>query len=111
MKKFFAVLYSPGSNWVDGKPMSEQPIAGHVAYVKNLNNDGTVLLAGPFRDDDGGLTILQAESDDEARLIMDEDPDVRSGILRADVRGWCPLALDRDGMQFESPPLAMTRTS
>jgi hypothetical protein len=42
---------------------------------------------------------------------MDEDPDVRAGILRADVRGWCPLALDRDGMQYESPPLTLTRVA
>ena len=109
MKQFFAVIYSPGKNWIDGKSIFEQPLDGHVAYVKSLNEDGTVLLAGPFRDDDGGLTILQAESDEEARLIIDEDPDVRAGILRADVRSWRPLALDRDGDQYESPPLVLTR--
>jgi uncharacterized protein YciI len=109
MKQFFAVIYSPGKNWIDGKSIFEQPLDGHVAYVKSLNEDGTVLLAGPFRDDDGGLTILQAESDEEARLIIDEDPDVRAGILRADVRPWRPLALDRDGAQYESPPLVLTR--
>ncbi len=109
MKQFFAVVYSPGKNWVPGKTMVEQPLDGHIAYVKSLSDDGTVLMAGPFLDDDAGLTILQADSLEEARLIMDEDPDVREQVLRATVRAWAPLRLDIDGPGYEEPPLRLVR--
>ena len=107
MKHFFAVLYGPGPKWIDGKTMSEQPLDAHVAYVKSLGDDGTVLMAGPFLDDDAGLTILQADGLEEARLIIAEDPDVRDGVLRADVRCWRPLRLDGSG--YEEPPLRLQR--
>ena len=107
MKQFFAVLYGPGKRWVDGKAMAEQPLDAHIAYVKSLSDDGTVLMAGPFLEDDAGLTILQADSLEEARLIIAEDPDVRDEVLRADVRPWCPLRLDGPG--YEAPPLRLSR--
>ena len=109
MKQFFAVLYSPGTKWEDGKTIFEQPLDAHIAYVKSLNEDGTVLMAGPFSDDDAGLTILQAEGLEEARLIIAEDPDVRDDVLRAEVRCWRPLRLDGPG--YEDPPLALVRAA
>jgi uncharacterized protein len=107
MKQFYAVLYGPGKNWVEGKSMQQQPLDGHVAYVKNLSEDGTVLLAGPFLDEDEGLSILQADSLDEARLIIAEDPDVREQVLQADVRCWKPFRLDTDEVGYETPPLRL----
>jgi uncharacterized protein YciI len=109
MKQFFAVLYSPGKNWVEGKSIFEQPLDGHIAYVKSLSDDGTVLMAGPFLDDDAGLTILQADGLEEAGLIIAEDPDVREEVLRAQVRCWKPLRLDAEGSEYEEPPLLLSR--
>ncbi len=107
MKQFYAVLYGPGKNWVEGKAMQQQPLDGHIAYVKNLSEDGTVLLAGPFVDGGGGLTILQADSLDEARLIIAEDPDVREQVIQADVRCWTPFRLDTEDLGYEKPPLRL----
>jgi len=109
MKQFFAVLYGPGRRWVEGKSIFEQPLDGHIAYVKSLSDDGTVLMAGPFADDDAGLTILQADNLEEANLIIAEDPDVREDVLRADVRCWCPFRLDVEATAFEQPPLRLVR--
>jgi uncharacterized protein YciI len=110
MKQFFAVLFSPGKNWIGGKSIFEQPLDGHVAYLKSLSEDGTVLMAGPFLDDDAGLTILQADGLEEARLIIAEDPDVREDVLRAEVHGWRPLRLDAHGSEYEQPPLRLQRS-
>ncbi len=110
MKQFFAVVYGPGSRWIEGKTIFEQPLDAHVAYVKSLSDDGTVLMAGPFADDDGGLTILQADNLQEAQLIIAEDPDVREDVLRAQVRCWRPFRLDEAAMIFEEPPLHLSRT-
>jgi uncharacterized protein len=111
MKQFYAVIYGPGKNWVEGKSMLEQPLDGHVAYVKNLSEDGTVLLAGPFLDDDGGLTILQADSLEEAHLIIAEDPDIREQVLQANVRCWAPFRLDSDEVGYVRAPLRVLQTS
>ena len=58
----------------------------HVAYLRELTERGVVQLAGRTLNTDEssfGIVIFQAESEDAARKIMDEDPAVRKGVMEA----------------------------
>jgi uncharacterized protein YciI len=58
----------------------------HVAYLGDLTERGVVLLAGRTQNKDEssfGIVIFQVESEEEARRVMEEDPAVRGGIMRA----------------------------
>lgn len=71
----------------DGPTLEEEAIVSqHFAYLRRLTDEGTVILAGrTLNTDDSsfGIVILSAESEQAAHAVMNEDPAVRSGVMRA----------------------------
>ena len=69
-----------------GPTAEEQAIVSeHFAHLESLTQRGVVLLVGRTQDhspDTFGIVIFQAESDEQAREIMSNDPAVRGGIMR-----------------------------
>lgn len=57
-------------------------------YWEMLGEQGNLLYAGPWRDNDGGMMILSCKNDGEAQLIADQDPLVRANLYVANVRAW-----------------------
>jgi uncharacterized protein YciI len=56
----------------------------HFAYLKQATEEGIVLLAGRSLDGKGpAIVILDAETEDEARRFMQNDPFVAQGLMRA----------------------------
>jgi uncharacterized protein YciI len=49
----------------------------HMAHIKQLNNQGVLLAAGPF-EGGGGLFILETNSTDEAEQAIASDPAVKA---------------------------------
>jgi len=66
----------------------------HLGYQKELEDEGTLVLAGPLSDASGeewsgeGLVIYRAGSIDEARQIADADPMHANGLRTYEVRAW-----------------------
>jgi len=63
-------------------------ITEHFEYLKELTRERVVLLAGRTlnKDDTGfGIVIFRAESEDEARRVMESDPAVKAGVFRAEL--------------------------
>jgi uncharacterized protein YciI len=93
---YWAVRMLPGPAWVAGKPADEQPgIDAHVENLEKLNGRGLVFAAGPFIDGAGGMTVLRVKSAKEAQAIADDDPCVKSGVLKPEVHPW--LCVFRSG--------------
>ena len=59
MPKCFAANYEPGPNWESGKPIAQQPLREHVAYLIDLHDKEVVLMGGPFADGTAGLVIVE----------------------------------------------------
>ena len=72
-----------------GATENEKKIVGeHFDYLKQLTNNGTVILAGRTKNTDTssfGIVIFQAESEEAARVIMNEDPAVKNRVFRAEL--------------------------
>jgi uncharacterized protein YciI len=65
--------------------------------VDALFDDGVVILAGPFADGSGSMVILDAESEQAARAIFQNDPWAQKDILVArDVKEWTIFLDARD---------------
>jgi len=63
-------------------------IAQHFEYLKELTRARVVLLAGRTlnKDDTGfGIVIFRAETESEARGVMENDPAVKAGVFRAEL--------------------------
>jgi len=61
-------------------------VARHWAYLQNLINRGILIFAGRtlVTNEDGFASVVfRADSQEQARAILEEDPGVRGGIFRA----------------------------
>src|SRR5580704_1750589 len=72
----FVVLIKHGPKWIPGKSVAEQPLQEHGKYLKELMDKGSLQIAGAFLDDSGGLIILNAADEAEARRITAHNPRV-----------------------------------
>ena len=88
-QKTYAFIYAPGPQWLAGRPMTEQNLGAHRAYMAELYAQGRVLLGGPFLDDaGGGIALLRAKGRDEATALLAADPAIREGVFTGVVRRW-----------------------
>ena len=72
-------------NWT---PREEEIVQRHFARLQTLLRAGKLLLAGKTEGiDEGtfGIVILEAESREEARALMESDPSVAEGIMTAEL--------------------------
>ena len=61
----------------------------HLAYMAGLHDRGRVVMGGPVGDGSGALVVLRADSAEEVRAIIADDPYTAAGVA-ADhvVRPW-----------------------
>ena len=67
-------------------PDEEVIVSEHFAHLEELTMQGVMLLVGRTLDDSPhtfGIVIFQAESEEQARAIMNSDPAVAKGIMQA----------------------------
>jgi uncharacterized protein YciI len=63
-------------------------VARHLEYLQAQARAGKVRIAGRTTEDNErtfGLVLLAAASEDEARAIMNADPAVAQGVMRAEL--------------------------
>lgn len=60
----------------------------HLAYLRELTAAGKLHAAGPLANG-GSMSIYNAETEDEARSLLANDPYSRAGIVgQSTLRGW-----------------------
>jgi len=96
----FIVILKHGPNWIPGKSASEQPLSKHGKYLKDLMDAGSLQFAGQFLDDSGGMVLLNAANESEARRIATHDPGVVAGILAPVIH---PFIIAFDAATGKSP--------
>lgn len=72
-------------NWTEKE---NDTVARHFRYLTKLLDDKILIFAGKTKGLDSstfGIVIFQAETDDEAKSIMNRDPAVKEGIMTADL--------------------------
>jgi uncharacterized protein YciI len=71
----------------EGATTEEAEIIGeHFAYLERLTMEGIAILVGrtlTTDQDSMGIVIFTAGSDEEARALMNADPAVSKGVMRA----------------------------
>lgn len=74
---------------VDGPTERESEIVTqHFDYLNELLAAGTLILAGRTQNTDEssfGIVIFRVASDEEAQKIMEDDPAVQQGVMRAEL--------------------------
>ncbi|MGC5325743.1 YciI family protein [Brevibacillus sp. SYSU BS000544] len=71
------------SNWTNE---DERIVGDHFAVLKGLTEEGKVVLAGrtlTMDENTFGIVILEVDSEEEARNIMENDPAVKHKVMTA----------------------------
>ncbi|MEL6609374.1 MAG: YciI family protein [Pseudomonadota bacterium] len=88
--ELFVVSSVPG----DDMDLVKATLPAHLAYQKELEAAGVLVMAGPVSDASGemmeaeGMVIYRAESLEAARAIADRDPMHEAGARSYTVRKW-----------------------
>ena len=67
-------------------PEEEEIVSCHFAYLTELTEKGVMILMGRTQNNDEstfGIAIFEAEDESAAREIMEADPAVAGGVMRA----------------------------
>lgn len=78
----FLIIKRPRENFIE--TMTEQEaeiISKHFVYLQEMLKEGKLIIAGPVTTGEFGLSIVETDSEEEARKIMNNDPAVVSGIM------------------------------
>ena len=91
MQKYFFVFLNRTDEppKMDSAKVMELQMA-HLANIEKMFYEGKCRLAGPFMDkgDMRGILILDVKTEEEAKQLMDEDPFVVNGFLKAEIKPW-----------------------
>lgn len=90
-RDYWLVLSTPAVTTTGGD--IERLVDEHLAWVLKLEADGVVFLSGPLISGPGtgpgsGVTVLRADSAEDARAIAQTDPFVAAGLRTFEVFGW-----------------------
>ena len=69
-------------------PEESETVSRHFAYLKDLTEKGVTILMGRTQNNDEntlGIVIFEAEDESAARNIMESDPAVMAGVMRAEL--------------------------
>ncbi|GHO62352.1 hypothetical protein KSC_012440 [Ktedonobacter sp. SOSP1-52] len=95
MNNTFVLLWIPGSAWMKGKTVREQPYwAQHADFMDQLFESGMVVLGGPFADATGSLVVVEAESEQIVVDLFARDPFVVHDIFALSLLKQWQLFLD-----------------
>jgi uncharacterized protein YciI len=95
----FVLFHRPGPRWAAGVEFPAQDgIMDHILFMRRLDEEGRLVLGGPFDDEpagptDGGavgLAIIEAGSMQEAERLAESDASVQYGLISVTVRRWGP---------------------
>jgi uncharacterized protein YciI len=87
----YVIFHRPGPTWNRQLGALEQPgVARHFEYLQAAFRAGKIQLAGPFPEGDtGGMIIMSAAATErDAAALVESDPGVKSGLIRAEVGAW-----------------------
>ena len=83
MKRYFAAIVQRTSLWDPSKPAHEQSgFQDHARFMGGLEAEGFIVLAGLMQQSFDVLFIFHAESEEEVRKRLSQDPWQQDGHAR-----------------------------
>jgi uncharacterized protein YciI len=74
------------------KPSFDRHVPAHKSYVEGLIAKGHKAKTGYWAERGGGMLLLEANSLDEAKAIVAEDPLIANQCVEYELHEWCIIA-------------------
>jgi uncharacterized protein len=90
MKKYILAYLKRGPNRDQDSVTAAELQKAHLKNITRLAEEGTLVLAGPFLDDEEvrGIYIFDVETIEEAKALTETDPAIKAGRLDMELRPW-----------------------
>ena len=90
MKRYVMAFLKAGPNQITDSLKRIELQKAHLKNIVRLANEGKLIVAGPFLDDQPveGIFIFNVESIEEAKALTNTDPAIQSGELVMELRPW-----------------------
>lgn len=76
-----AMKYAAIFTYSPDRAKAEETRPRHRDYLAGLRERGKLAAAGPFTDYSGALIVYEADSEQEARTLIQEDPFHKAGVF------------------------------
>jgi uncharacterized protein YciI len=91
MKSYILVILKAGTNNMEKGAARDSIFRGHLKNIGRLAESGKLVIAGPMGDNDKaymGIFILNVKTISEAKVLLQTDPAVSSGVLDTELYEW-----------------------
>lgn len=80
------MYHPPRATFGDDMTAAEAKVIDrHAEYLRSLCDRGKLVMAGPVEDARFGLALLETDTEDQARQIMEKDPAVKEGLFTSEL--------------------------
>lgn len=105
MKKYVLVILKTGNTPELPKSTRDSVFKGHMANISRLATEGKLVVAGPLGKNEAGyrgIFILDVELIEQAKLLVDTDPVVKSKMMTAEYYNWYGSAALKETLKIHS---------
>ncbi|MFA4868015.1 MAG: YciI family protein [Pedobacter sp.] len=105
MKKYVLVILKTSNTPELPKSTRDSVFKGHMANINLLAAEGKLVVAGPLGKNEAGyrgIFILDVEQIEQAKLLVDTDPVVKSKMMTAEYYNWYGSAALKETLKIHS---------
>jgi uncharacterized protein YciI len=91
MKMYTLVILKSGSVKFSDKKVTDSLFSGHMQNIDHLVKSGKLVAAGPIKKNDKnyeGIVVLNVKTIEEANVLLEADPAIRSKLLDTELFQW-----------------------
>lgn len=85
VKQHFLVFLYPTWKTAEEQEKAAPVMKEHANYLKTQFEAGRLIVGGPRVDGAYGFGVLEVDSAEEARAMMENDPSVKAGLMRLEI--------------------------
>lgn len=89
--KMIILKTGPNDSKITDKNQRAELFKGHFANMEKMQKLGKLVVAGPFEDNHlkyRGIFILNAKTDEEAKVLIEQDPTIKAGVFEFEILPW-----------------------
>ena len=90
MKTYVMVFLMKGEKRNQSKKEAEEIQQNHLAHLTQMHQEGILLMAGPFMDEQDikGILVMNTSEIEQAKQVVENDPAIIAGRLKAVYHLW-----------------------
>ncbi len=91
LKQLYFILWTMGENFPPHQSFTNTDLKRHESYIRQAFCDGRLLMAALFENGSGFITLVEAESENDAYKFVRNNPEVVDKKIQARIKPCKPV--------------------